>query len=382
VTGLVIAAGNGKLLWYVTRGTGAVALLLLTAGVVLGVTSSSRWQARRLPRFLVSGLHRNVTLLAVVFVGVHVVTTVVDRFAPIGYRDAFFPFLSPYRPFWLGLGTVAFDLILALIATSLLRARIGLRAWRAVHWLAYASWPVALLHTLGTGSDARAGWLAALGVVCTGAVSLAVLWRAGAGGGATPLRLAAALAAFVVPLGMLVWAKTGPLAKGWAARAGTPKSLLASARLAAARTSVGTAPRVATPPKTPSTAALPRGPFTASFRGRLEQAPAGNGLVTVTIDGVASGGFRGRVHVALRGLPLAGGGVQMIDSSVGLLAAGAPAWSAGRVTGLDGQRIFAAVRAADGRRVRVLLALQIGSGGSVSGQIQGGGSDEQGASSG
>jgi hypothetical protein len=83
MTALVAATGNGKALWYLTRGTGAVALLLLTAGIVLGIGSSLGWRGRRLPRFLVSGLHRNVTLLALAFVVIHVVTTIVDAFAPI-----------------------------------------------------------------------------------------------------------------------------------------------------------------------------------------------------------------------------------------------------------------------------------------------------------
>jgi DMSO/TMAO reductase YedYZ heme-binding membrane subunit len=359
VTAFPLAAGNPKLLWYLTRGTGSVALLLLTASVVLGVMSSTRWQAPRLTRFVVSGLHRNVTLLAVAFVVLHVVTTVIDRFAPIGYRDAVVPFVSSYRPLWLGLGAVAFDLLLALVATSLLRARLGLRTWRAVHWLAYVSWPVALLHTLGTGSDARAGWLAALDVVCTAAVAGAVLWRSAAASGPSAVRAGAACAAILVPLGILVWARGGPLRTGWAARAGTPRSLLAPARPAAATEA---------PAREPS---LPAGTFEASFRGRLEQAPAGNGLVTVTIDGVARGGFRGRVHVALRGVPLAGGGVEMIDSSAGLLPAGARSWSPGRIVGLEGRRILADVRPAEGRSVRVLLAVQIGASGSVTGSIRG-----------
>jgi len=377
VSGLLATAGNAKALWYLTRGTGAVALLLLSAAVILGVASSTRWQARRLPRFLVAGVHRNVTLLALAFVVVHVVTTVADGFAPIGYRDAIVPFLSPYRPIWLGLGAVAFDLLLALIVTSLLRARIGLRTWRAVHWLAYASWPVALLHSLGTGSDARVGWLDALGLVCTGMVAATVLWRAGTATGASaPVRIGSALAAFAVPLAILLWASGGPLAQGWAARAGTPRSLLASARVAAARRAVqarSTGGR-ATPPAG-SSASVPTGSFEAGFRGRLRQLPAGNDLVTVTIDGTARGGFRGRVHVALRGLPLAGGGVQMIDSSVGLLPDGARAWSAGRVVGLEGQRIFADVRGVGGRPVRVLLALRIDPSGSVGGSIRGGSSE-------
>ena len=360
MSGLLAAGGSAKALWYLTRGTGTVALLLLTAGIVLGVTSTTRWQARRLPRFLVSGLHRNLTLLAAMFVAVHVVTTVADRFAPIGYKDAFLPFLSAYRPVWLGLGALAFDLLLALIATSLLRTRIGLRAWRAVHSLAYASWPVAVLHAFGSGSDARTGWLAWLAITCTAAVTAAVLWRAATSSGSSaPLRLGAVLAAIAVPVGIGIWARSGPLQHGWAARAGTPKTLLASSRLAAARPASfarARRPAAATPV---SKASLPNGSFRAEFHGRLREAAAGNGLVTVMIDGTASGGFNGRVHVALRGVPLDGGGVQMLESSVGLLPKDASAWSAGRVVALEGQRILADVQAPGGRSVRVLLALRI-----------------------
>src|SRR5947209_8624352 len=137
----------------------------------------TRFRTARLPRFAVSGLHRNVTLLALAFTVVHVVTTILDTYTPIGLRDAFVPFVASYRPVWLGLGAVAFDLLLALIVTSLLRNRLGLRAWRAVHWLAYASWPVALVHSLGTGTDVRSTWMVALAVACTIAVVAAVIWR-------------------------------------------------------------------------------------------------------------------------------------------------------------------------------------------------------------
>jgi hypothetical protein len=367
---LAVASSNGKLLWYVTRGTGVVALLLLSAGVLLGVMSSTRWHPPRTPRFLILGLHRNVTLLSLAFVVVHVITTVADHFAPIGYQDAVLPFLSPYRPVWLGLGTVAFDLLLALIATSLLRARIGLQTWRAVHWLAYASWPVALMHSFGTGSDARSGWLAALALICTGAVGLAVLWRVAAAAQAPgQIRAAALLAAIAVPVGMLIWANSGPLRKGWAARAGTPASLLAAVHSAASAPTSGSS----SPVVLPSRPALPSGSFTATLRGRVKESPAANGLVTVAIDAVAIGGFNGRVHVALRGAPLAGGGVEMLESSVGLLPHGAAAWDAGHVTGLQGKRVTAYVIGAGRRRVRVLLTLQIDPvSGSVSGSLHGG----------
>ena len=111
-------------LWYVTRGSGVVALLLLTVSVLLGIGVTLRWRGERWPRFAVANVHKNLTLLSIVFVLVHVVTTVADGYAPISLTAAVWPFGSPYRPVWLGLGTVAFDLLLALVATSLAPALV------------------------------------------------------------------------------------------------------------------------------------------------------------------------------------------------------------------------------------------------------------------
>src|SRR6202035_5870732 len=136
-----------------------------------------RWQSSRWPRLLTAGLHRNLSLLSVAFVAVHVATTVIDGFAPIGWLDAVIPFRSPYRPLWLGLGAVSTDLLIATIATSLLRARLGYRTWRGGHRGAHACWPVALLHGMGTGTDIRLGWGTALNVACLVVVVGAVWWR-------------------------------------------------------------------------------------------------------------------------------------------------------------------------------------------------------------
>jgi DMSO/TMAO reductase YedYZ heme-binding membrane subunit len=351
VIGLLAAAGNAKTFWFVTRGTGVVALLLLTVGVVLGIATSMRWRGRNLPRFVVAGLHRNVTLLALAFVCVHVVTTVADGFAPISLRDAVVPFLSPYRPVWLGLGAVAFDLLLALIVTSLLRTRLGISRWRAVHWLAYASWPVALVHAFGTGSDPRRSWFPALAIACVAAVVVAVLVRVTAARGAQPaIRVAAAAAALVVPLAVFVWARGGPLRPGWASAAGTPKTLLASRHVRV----VAHAPARARP----VLAKLPSGSFQSSLDGRISETSAPHGLVLVGIDAAARGAFHGRVHVSLRGTPLDGGGVQMLTSSFALLPRGGGAWFAGHVVALEGQRIAGVVRGNDGP-IRVVLDLQL-----------------------
>jgi predicted ferric reductase len=164
-------------LWYVARATGMVSLLLLTATAVLGVLGPMRVGSAGWPRFALAGLHRNISLLTLTFLGVHVVAVTVDSYVPISWLDPVVPFVSAYQPLWVGLGAVAFDLLLALVATSLLRSRIDPRLWRAVHWLAYACWPVALAHALGGGTDAATGWPLGVGVACAAAVLAAAGWR-------------------------------------------------------------------------------------------------------------------------------------------------------------------------------------------------------------
>jgi sulfoxide reductase heme-binding subunit YedZ len=168
-------------IWYVARGSGLITLVLLTVVVTLGVGARSGRTPFNLPRFAVNLLHRNAALLAVSFLAVHIVTLLFDPYAQVRLVDLVLPFAGAYRPFWLGLGTIALDLIVALIATSLLRRRLGVRAWRAVHWLAYLCWPVALMHGLGTGTDNGTWWLWATSLTCAAAVVAAVVWRLSAG---------------------------------------------------------------------------------------------------------------------------------------------------------------------------------------------------------
>ena len=172
-----LAAQSTKALWYLTRGSGIVSLLLLTVSTVLGVSTAVRWASRRWPRFIVEGLHKNVSLLSMVFLGVHIVTAVADGYVPIRWIDAVVPFAGQYRPFWLGLGALAFDLLIAVIITSLIRVRLGHRTWRAVHWLAYACWPIAVIHGLGTGSDSAQTWTLVIDIAAIAAVAAAVFAR-------------------------------------------------------------------------------------------------------------------------------------------------------------------------------------------------------------
>jgi methionine sulfoxide reductase heme-binding subunit len=168
---------SDTLLWYTTRGAGVVSLLMFTGVVVLGILTGLRVAPGSWPRFMVGGLHRNLALLAVSFLGVHIVTAVVDPFTHLGWAAAVIPFSSGYRTFWLGLGAVAAELLAAVVLSSLLRRFIGLGTWRAIHWLAYLCWPVALVHGLGTGTDSGSAWLRGLDVTCAATVGTALAAR-------------------------------------------------------------------------------------------------------------------------------------------------------------------------------------------------------------
>ena len=109
-----------------------------------------------------------------VFVAVHVLTLLFDPYAQLDLISLVVPFTAGAQPFWYGLGAVALDLILALIGTSPLRRHIGPRVWRAIHWTAYACWPIALAHSLGSGSDASTGWMLTITGICVAAVLGAV----------------------------------------------------------------------------------------------------------------------------------------------------------------------------------------------------------------
>lgn len=168
---------TNSVLWYTTRGAGAVTLILLTTVVILGILSALRVQSPRWPAFLTTGLHRNLALMTLVFLALHIVTAVVDPYTDLGWAAALIPFSSYYRTFWLGLGVIAFELMLAIVATSLVREQLGRHAWKTIHWLTYAAWPVGVAHGLGTGTDAWSAWMLAITAACVVAVVVAVIIR-------------------------------------------------------------------------------------------------------------------------------------------------------------------------------------------------------------
>jgi sulfoxide reductase heme-binding subunit YedZ len=172
-----VIATTSTTVWYTMRASGIVALVLLTATTVLGILTAGRFRTPTWPAFAQADLHKRISLLALVFLTLHVLTAVVDTFVPVGVAAFVVPFASGYRPVWVAFGTVAVDLLAAVAISSAIRRRIGFRTWRAIHWLAYGSWPLAMAHALGIGTDASKRWFDAVALFCAVAVLGALAWR-------------------------------------------------------------------------------------------------------------------------------------------------------------------------------------------------------------
>lgn len=193
---------------------------MLTATALLGVAGAGRYAPSAVGRFEVAALHRNLSLLSLGALAAHICTAIADSYVPLGWISVVIPFASPYRTLWVGLGTVAFDLLLAVALTSAVRLRLGLRRWKAVHLLAYAAWPLAAFHAAGTGTDTKLGPQLAFYVLCFAVLLTACWWRLHrAGPGRTSVRAWAALLSLVVPAAFGVFVVSGPLAPNWSHRA-------------------------------------------------------------------------------------------------------------------------------------------------------------------
>jgi methionine sulfoxide reductase heme-binding subunit len=214
-------------LWLVDRSAGEVTLLLMSAVVILGIVRAAM---PRLNPFLAEGLHANIALMAIAFAGLHVVAAIADPFARLSALDALIPFQSEYRRAWLGLGVISAYLYLAAALSSWPRRRLPRGAWLWLHRAMYGAWAVAILHSLGTGSDARSVLFLALDVVAVAGVLAVFLGIRAVEGWARRRRLwpSLAIAAVVGTVALGAWAVNGPLQSGWARASGTPPDLLGS----------------------------------------------------------------------------------------------------------------------------------------------------------
>jgi hypothetical protein len=347
--GLSVLAVETEALWYLTRGTGIVSIVLLTVVAVLGIAQVQQWVAAGWPQFVVAGLHRNASLVAVSFIGIHIVSTVVDGFAPITWLDAVVPFGSAYRPIWLGLGALAFDLLLAVLVTSLLRRHLRPGTWRGVHWLAYACWPIAFVHGLGTGSDGATTWVLAIDAVCLAAIVAAIGWRIGAARAVAPgRRVAAASLTLGLVAAIVGWAFAGPASAGWARRAGTPDDLLAAPSTDPSATS--------TPSSTSSSLPLP---FTSQLDATLDEQRRADRTTDLVVDGTLTGDLNGVLHLELTGPSTSSGGLRLQSGQVTIGPASDPNAYTGAVTSLRGSTVTATVSSSQGDQATVTINLQL-----------------------
>ena len=355
----VTPSGSSRALWYFTRGFGVAALVMLTGAVLLGVLTSVRWGPRRLPRFVVDGLHRNISMLSIAFLSVHVATAVLDGFAPIGWLDAVVPLHSAYRPVWLGLGAVATDLLLAVAATSLARVWLGHRTWRFVHWLAYACWPLALVHGVGTGSDGGREWMLVLDASAVASVVAAAWWRGASGWpSAAPVRVGAAALSVVGPIVMAIWMIGGPMQPGWARAAGTPAQLLAHrGKVVATHVAVAT-PKVIRP-------------FTAALDGTFHQgSPSSDGRIQVELRADVARSTPLVFDAILEGRVGTSGGLVVERGAIALGTAAEPVLYRGALTSLQGGRLGATLSDNAGHRLDVDVSVKTGArAGTITGEM-------------
>jgi sulfoxide reductase heme-binding subunit YedZ len=356
----MIAATHGpSALWYATRGSGAMTLVLLTASVVLGIGEVRRWQPVGAPRFAIAALHRTISLLALVLLTVHIATTLLDPFPRIGVLNAGVPFVTDYRPLWMGLGTLASDILVALVLTSLVRRRLGYRVWRGLHWAAYSCWPVAVLHGLGSGSDTKTTWMLALTLACVGTVVVAVGSRLAQAATRPAVRVGMTAVTLLSSIGLAVWLAQGPLAGGWARRAGTPAAVLAAFSPRTSVTQIRAAP----------VDALAK-PFTATLAGTIHNGLSADGIAVVDLSMRLRGRASGMLRIQLGGQALPNGGLRMDRSAVTLGPRADPTRYQGRIEFLQNSQVRSLVGSPNGRAVRLTVELSLGQS-TVRGQVHG-----------
>jgi sulfoxide reductase heme-binding subunit YedZ len=177
-------------IWLVARASGFAAYALLTASVLAGLVLRSRPFGRAVKAATVTELHRTLALLGLAYLALHGTALLLDRTVRITPAALLVPGLGSYRPLAVSLGVLAGELMLLVYASFRVRRRIGVRAWRALHWLTYLVFAGATAHGLAAGTDSAQPWALGLYVGAVAAVAFATSWRALSA--AEPRRTAAA----------------------------------------------------------------------------------------------------------------------------------------------------------------------------------------------
>lgn len=359
--------------WDVARAGGFTAYILLTLAVAIGLVLSMQLQSpSRWPRILNSELHNFVTLLALIFTGVHVLAIIVDPFTHFGLNEVFIPFASHYRPVWMALGIVALYLGISIGISTLLRPRIGYTWWRRLHVLTLGIFALVTVHGLATGSDTQAWWgllIYAASVALVGGLLCRRLLVPTTRRGRRHPVLAALVGLFT--LACVIFTMAGPLRPGWNALSGG--STTASAASISQSSSS---------PSQSSTSGDPfASSFTASLQGTLTQnGPDASGNETLRVDGTLSNGAQGVLSIVMQGAQNGSGndgGLSITSTQVALGTSTATQLYQGQLTGLRagdyGWRMTAllAKTGASASQVQLSISMNISASGQVAGTIQG-----------
>lgn len=342
------SAGSPSLSWFVARGSGMLAYILLTAVVVLGIAVSRRWHNERWPRMLVEATHRWLTITFFIFIAVHTVTVLVDPFTHFGLKDVLVPFGSYYRTIWLGLGVIATELGLAIGLSVFLRPLIGYRAWHILHLLTYVLFPLSLLHGIGTGTDTQETWATAIYALSVVLVFGVLIWRTM---DLHAWRRVALIGSVAGSAALVVWCLRGPYAPGWAVASGTPKTLLqASAQQKGLPVAAAT----------PSMPTLPS-QLLDTVSGQAFPTNGGSGIL---LRGTGSGSAPLDLAVQLAQSR------RQITGQVQLRTGNHLPWCAGPITGVSGGSTILADCSGYGQQVQLSITLQSLNEGGFSGTLQ------------
>ncbi len=145
--------------WYVTRAAGLMGYLLFWLSTVWGFAVSSKIFDSFLERMFTYDFHEHLSLLSLGFVILHVLVLLIEKVEPLTWAEILIPFVSAYRPFWTGIGIIAFYLTVLVTVTFYIRSWISMKTFRVIHYLSVAAYFGSLLHSIYDGTDTALTWV-------------------------------------------------------------------------------------------------------------------------------------------------------------------------------------------------------------------------------
>lgn len=359
---LAAVVNNTKFLWYTSRATGVIALILLGTVVTLGILTASKSTPIGIGKFIGPDLHRRLSISTLVFLVAHIVSAILDPFVTVGLGASLIPFAAKYRPLWVGLGTVSFDLLLVIVATSVVRHRFNHGIWKKIHYLSWVVVTLVLFHALGTGSDAHIKIVEAIYVLFVLAMGGAGIYRAYREYGlAKGQKVIASASLVLVPVALLGWAVNGPLKAGWA-KSAKGYSIFPTTTVAVASGTSSNSSASATVSTGPAVVL----PITnAAISGTMTQTQTSSGVVVLVLRGSVANSVD-YVEIQLNGV-VQGGALALESSTAFLGTKTTPNTYTGTVTQANGAALTLSLRGPKGT-VSANLSISL-TGSSFSGTI-------------